>query len=97
MQAIGLNHSALLVDKTGNVFKKESPNKTFNVQVYHPTTKLESGRPNWLINNNKLYISVNEEIYIEFHYLLLVYNDEDSDTAVPIDNIELQNKVTQRS
>jgi len=92
-QALHLDYSAVLVDSSGRAFNTAALGKSFDVNVYHPTTRFIYKRPHWLLGKNKKLVSVNKKINIDYPCLLLAYNaKEDIDTAIPVDIIELASK-----
>lgn len=87
---ISHNESIVLKDSAGNVFNKAKNNLiTFDCNVYHPDTKYINGRPDWLYTKGKKAIYVHDKINIAYPCLVKVYRKKDSDTAVPIDVVEL--------
>jgi hypothetical protein len=93
-QLINLNYDAVLVDSSFNAFNKANPRKFFDCNLYHPKTTYINGRPNWLITSDRTFVDIKSEITIDFPCLVKVYEANDNiDNAVPIDIIELENKI----
>lgn len=90
-QVIDLNYSAVFLDGTGRAFNEAMPSKAFDVNIYHPTTKIINGRPDWLQTKNKRTVDIASKITINYPCLVKAYqNLDDIEKAVPVDVIELK-------
>ncbi|MFT4203444.1 MAG: hypothetical protein QM610_05970 [Chitinophagaceae bacterium] len=80
----------VFVDTKGNVLS----GKNTDIAVYIPDTQNKYNRPEWIFENGKvpLFIPTNK-ITIDFPIMVKVYSsNDDIQTAIPIDVIEIENK-----
>ena len=90
---INLDYDAVFVDSNGSAFCGDQWYKTVDMFVYHPRTKWMYGRPNWVFNNDKTPVPIVSKIKLKFPCLVFAYkDDEDINTAVPVDVIELKSE-----
>ncbi len=90
---INLDYDAVFVDSTGQTFYGNRRYKRVDMVVYHPRTKWIYGRPNWVFNNDKIPTPIISQITVTFPCLVFAYiENEDVNTAVPVDVIELKSK-----
>lgn len=96
-QAIALNYPAVLINQDGEAFHHAQQPKRMDVQVYHPNTLWEMGRPGWRkLDGYKSYRFTNQ-ISIEYPCQLLAYHyGEPPEEAVPVDLIELENAASEK-
>ena len=58
---------------------------TVDLQIYHPPTRFEKGRPNWLKKANKVYIELPEELKTYGGHLIEAVIETESIDAIPVD------------
>jgi hypothetical protein len=96
-QAISLGYSAVFIDSNGNAFNRAKLGKTTDMNVYHPTTRLVNGRPDWMMDSSKRYFNVARRVKIECPCLSMVVSDgDDLDSAVPKDILEIKAAADER-
>ena len=95
LQHLDLNESSIFLDATGNSFKHETNPEWFDIMIFHPKTKQESGRPNWLFKNNKKKVILNlEQVEMTFPILVLAFKEnEDYKKAIPVDLVHIESEV----
>lgn len=87
----------LFRDSSGAFFHAASAPKAVDCNVYHPDTRLEQGRPSWMIDKNRKLKDIRSRIRISYPVLVKVYLASDQDDAVPLDILELKDPADARS
>jgi len=81
-QVINLKYSAVLLDGSS---------KAFEVNIYHPTTIIINGTPDWLQTKDKRTVDIVFKVTIGYSRLVNAYHDaDDIEKAVPADAMELK-------
>lgn len=104
-KVINLNYFAFFIDSVGNLFKgSKNYNPGYDVRLYHPRTKFENGRPNWMFDNNRNPYFINDSIKITFPCLIFAYLENEissvltkDESPIPYDIIELKNKAEKKA
>lgn len=104
-KAVDINYFAFFIDSLGNLFKgSKNYNPGYDVRLYHPRTKWENGRPNWMFDNNRKPYYINDSIKITFPCLIFAYLENEissvqkkSESPIPYDIIELENKLEKKA
>lgn len=84
---------SILMDKKSNLpYVYRRGNSYVDLTVLHPRTKYIDNRPEWIFNDDyKLKAIPLPDIAIEFPSMILAYlENEDLDSAIPVDIIELE-------
>lgn len=91
-QTLKLNTYSIFTDSLGNLYSNSTNSTRYDCCVYHPRTIWIDGRPNWVFENGRIPVFVNDKITIGFPCLVFAYNLNDNDfkRSVPIDLIELK-------
>ncbi len=79
------NNKSLVLEEFDS--QTNTPSVNYDIQVYHPRTKYEAGRPSYLQFDNKITHSINVDKY-KMDYPCLVaayYEQEDEEIAIPAD------------
>jgi hypothetical protein len=89
---INVNYSSVFIDSAGNTFNKANLSKKFDLNLYHPDTKYQNGRPDWLYRANYKSCNIVSKITIDFPCLVCAYIKLEYPKGVPVDVISLENK-----
>lgn len=83
--------SAVFLNKQHQPFSRANQNMSVDVNVFHPRTNYEAGRPAWLFTEGRKPVPVTAPITVGYPCLVLAYvATEDATQAVPADVVELQ-------
>ncbi len=87
-----LKSSSVFINDKNEVFSADPEN--YDINVYFPPTRYYHGRPEWLLTDRReSYLLSELDLNLPYPYLVMAYADEeDSETAVPIDIIEINQK-----
>lgn len=89
---INLNDFSFFIDSVGNLFNGQKGINQYDVRLYHPRTKWENGRPDWMFDADRKAIFVNDKITIEYPCLVFAYLANENKNTIPFDIIELKDK-----
>jgi hypothetical protein len=94
LEALNLSEASVLLDENGKPLKYTKEESYTDMAVFHPITSYLYGRPNWLFDSENKEITIDlKDVNISFPVMVLAYfKDEDINTAIPTDIIEIQNK-----
>jgi len=95
LQQLDISEASVFIDSLGNSFKHQTQPEWFDIMLFHPKTKIESGRPKWIFKNNKRKFILNlNQIKIDFPVMVLAFKEnEDLKKAIPFDIVHLENKI----
>lgn len=88
-QDLEIPEPSVFLDGEGNSFKHASKPEWFDIMVFHPRTKMEAGRPDWLFRNKKKVEIDVKSIELKRPFFAMAFKGgEDYENAVPCDIIE---------
>lgn len=84
--------SSIFINKKGATYNGPKGWNKFDVLMYHPRSRYQHNRPDWLVNleGNRLYSLDKSDIKISYPVLVKAYHPEERPEAVPWDVIELK-------
>lgn len=90
---IQANFPAVLINSNRRVYTGLTRDTTVDVMVYHPRTKYQNGRPQWLWQNlpRKAYFLPAKKVTIKYPLLVQAYRKNENDAAIAYDVMELKN------
>ncbi|WP_126546843.1 hypothetical protein [Hymenobacter amundsenii] len=90
--------SSVFLTADGQPYAGADPNKSVDVNVYHPRTRYQQGRPAWTFTPERRPVPLKQALTVGYPCLVLAYDArEDLATAVPVDIIELQSTTDQKA
>jgi hypothetical protein len=98
-KTINLNYFAFFVDSAGNLFNGQKGINQYDVRLYHPRTKWQNGRPDWMFDADRKPFLIGDSVTIGFPCLVFAYlvneislTDKKGESAIPFDIIEIKDK-----
>lgn len=94
---INETRTSVFVNKKGETYNGPKGWNKFDVLVYHPRSKYQKNRPDWLttLEGHKLYELDKSRIEIDYPVLVKVYHPDERPDATPWDIIELASEEDQ--
>jgi len=89
---VNVNYPSVFIGSAGNIFNKANQSKSFDINLYHPDTKYQNGRPDWLYRANYKPYDIVSKITIDFPCLVYAYIKSENFEGVPVDIISLEKK-----
>ncbi|MEO6902645.1 MAG: hypothetical protein ABI315_05775 [Bacteroidia bacterium] len=89
---VTVDYPAVLIDSLGNTFNKVNKTKSIDLNLYHPDTKYQKGRPDWLFRVNYKPYNIVSKITIDFPCIAYAYIKSEKLEGVPVDIISLDKK-----
>lgn len=89
-----VNKPSILIDTFNNPYSYKKGGAWMDIVVFHPNTKYNQNRPNWLFENGRKNVAIPiTDLKIDFPIMIFAYKKgEDINTAIPFDINEIQNK-----
>lgn len=94
---LNITEPTVFVDSMNLSFEGKENDKEFDIMVFHEQTTYEYGRPKWLLGETKKWVKVElDSLKLIPPYLLFaIKKEEDMNTAVPADLVEIDSIQTE--
>lgn len=90
--------SSVLLDAQGKPFNAADGNRSVDVNVYHPRTTDQHGRPRWVFTPERTPTPLTMPLPVGYPCLVLAYAaTEDIAQAIPVDVVELQSPADRKA
>ncbi len=90
-KVMNFDQPMVFIDEKTQSFGTAVAKKRYDLNVYHPNTRIVNGRPHWKFVDGRTPAKVNSHITISYPCLVKAYSLHESAAAVPLDIIELKN------
>ena len=92
LKTFKVREPSVLVDAKGTALGFTRGNGYCDITVLHPDVHMTSGRPDWLLINDRQLVQIDlSSLQTEFPLMVRVYaSDDDRENAVPVDIIEVR-------